>query len=261
VTDTWENPFANARLKLKRAKEHIDDLDAMIREFIEGSVYEVSVQRDSKTSNEFVKIGPIKSVPNDFALILGDAIHNIKSALDFAWYALTFVDTPPKERRKIKFPLYPERLQLEMFLKDRKDQQSVFNLSDVLLSVIQPYKGGNGDILIALNILSKIDKHRLLIPQIQIGRIDGLWAEDGNGEKFGIKWRLIPSSRALVLSCGKHRNVKVIKKGQLSATIVFGKGTPMAGHLVVLTLRDFEKAVSGVLKSLAMLGMEVHTPQ
>jgi hypothetical protein len=253
-----KNPFASAHLKLKRAKEHIDDLNAQIKEFIERSVYEISVQRDSKTGSESVKVSPSKPIPDDFALILGDALHNLKSALDFAWYELTFADTPAKKRHG--FPIYPSRTHLEDFLRYRKEQHSIYRLCDVLLRIIQPYTGGNGDSLFHLHSLDKIDKHMLLIPQVQIVRIDGLWAEDGDGEKFGIKWRLVPSG-GLVLNCGKHRNVKVIKKGQIAATIVFGKGTPMAGHLVIPVLHEFEIAVSSVLKSLDVLGMEVHTTQ
>jgi len=157
-----------ARLKLKRAKEHIDGLHFLVRQFCETGVHLITVERDAETSHEALKIAPAKTVPPDFSLILGDAVRNLACALDLAWFELTAADSPPKS--KINFPIYPGRPHLEEFLGKRKEQASVVAVSRKLLDEIQPYNGENGDAIYSIHHLDIADKHRLLIPQVQIGR-------------------------------------------------------------------------------------------
>ncbi len=227
MSNPAQQPFTGALLKLKRAKEHINDLHFQIRQFCESSVHRIAVERDAKTGHETLKLTPTKAVPSDFALILGDAIHNLASALDLAWFELTATDTPKKH--KIIFPIFPSKEHLEKFIADRPKQASIVAVSRKLLDEIQPYKGGNGDAIYSIHHLDIADKHRLLIPQIQICRIESIRCEDGDGIQFGIGPKHFSTRYFPLIDLGNHRDVKVIDEGQSTLAIVFGVCEPVLG--------------------------------
>lgn len=218
-------PFHGPRLKLKRAKEHIDDLHFRVRQFCDSGVHRIAVERDAKTGDEMLKIAPAKTVPEVFSLILGDAVHNLASALDLAWFDLTAADS--SEKRKLVFPVYPDRAHLEEFIGKRPKQASLIAVRRKLLDEIQPYKGGNGDALYSIHHLDIADKHRLLIPQVQIGRIEAIRCEDGDGVQFGIGPRHFSTRHSPIVDLGNHHNVKVIDEGQSTLAVVFGVCEPI----------------------------------
>src|SRR5271157_1319283 len=168
--------FSDARLKIKRAREHMIEFDAhAAKVFGSGfAPYSQSSDFDAKSGEYIIKFSATREVITRFAILSGDAIHNLRTALDFAWFELTAADSPVAENR-IRFPVYPTRKLLEDFIKSREEQQSVVRLSGKLLDTIKPYKGGNviGDLIYALHQLDIRDKHRLLIPQVQVSHIWG----------------------------------------------------------------------------------------
>jgi hypothetical protein len=245
-------PFHGAHLKLKRAKEHIDDLHFRVRQFCESGVHRVIVERNAETRSETLKITPAKMVPPDFALILGDSVHNLASALDLAWFELTAADSLVKQN--IKFPIYPDRAHLEEFIGKRPKQASLIAVGGKLLDEIQPYKGGNGDALYSIHHLDIADKHRLLIPQVQIGRIEAIRCEGGDGVQFGIGPRHFSTRHSPIIDLGSHRNVKVIDEGQSTLAVVFGVCEPILrieGSPIVPELLKFWRDVRRTLAVLA----------
>lgn len=89
VSNSWDyDPMIrieSAWLKIDRAEKHIDDLDAIIGSLPDA--YVSSIEADSQGRGNSIKY----HLPNDAAinremgLIIGDAIHNLKTALDHAW--------------------------------------------------------------------------------------------------------------------------------------------------------------------------------
>jgi hypothetical protein len=245
-------PFRGALLKLKRAKEHIDDLHFRIRQFCDSGVHRILVERDAETGHETLKITPAKTVPDDFALILGDALHNLACALDLAWFELTAADSPKKH--KISFPIFPSSEHLEKFIADRPKQASVVAVSRKLLDEIQPYKGENGDAIFSIHHLDIADKHRLLIPQIQIGRIEAIRCENGDGVQFGIGPRHFGTGYSPLIDLGSHRNVKVIDEGQSTLAVVFGVCKPVLGIAGLPIVPELLKFRVAVARALVILG-------
>jgi hypothetical protein len=236
--------FKEARLKVERANEHIRDFDSRCAEFFKSGAGVITIKPDSETGDDFVEI-TAQAMPDSFALIIGDALHNLKSALDFVWWEIVSGDT--QKGTKENFPIYRTDKELIAFLDQRKQQQSVVTIADTLLNVIQPYFTGDGESLFHLHKLNIMDKHKLLIPQIQALKLYTFFVEDEHGERHGINERLFSAKRPLIL---KHRGsgkLKVIKEGYCHAAVIFGKRTPVAGRIVAPTLRSFAVAVNRVL--------------
>jgi hypothetical protein len=244
--------FHSARLKLKRAKEHIDDLHFRVRQFCESGIHRITVEQDEKVGYETLKITPTKTVPDDFALIFGDSLHNLASALDLAWFELTAADSTDK--RKINFPIYPAREHLEKFIKSRPKQASIVAVRGKLLDEIQPYKGGDGDAIYTIHHINIADKHRLMIPQVQIGRIEAIRCEDGDGVRFEIGPRHFGTRNSPLIGLGNHRNVKVIDEGQSTLAVVFGvceEVQSVTSLPIIPVLLKFQRTVRRALETLA----------
>jgi hypothetical protein len=237
--------FREARLKLERSNQHIHDFDSRCTEFLKSSAYAIAIKPDVETGDDFVEITAAQTMPDTLALILGDALHNLRSALDLAWFELTGADSP--DPYKETFPIRNIRDYLEAFIKGRPKHHSLIALADTLLNVIQPYKGGNGHDLWCLNRLGVMDKHRLLIPHLQVLRLDAFFVENEHGEEHGINERFFSDKRPLILKQPGSGKLKVIKEGYCTATVVFGKGTTIPGRVILPTLRSFAVAVDRVL--------------
>jgi hypothetical protein len=240
--------FLPAFLKLEWAKQHIHYLDLGLKRFgdSEGGIYRVVIDSDRDPIHDFVRVELVESIPKEVSLMLGDALHNLRAAIDYMWSEIGGKTITAKGKKE--FPIYPTRTLLEQFFDARPNEPFLAGIRSVVLDTIQPYKGGNGDALFALNRLNNTDKHELLVPNIQLSRIEHLFVEDSEGRKHGIAQKTF--GQTVVWFGGKHGKLKLIDKGRTSFTIVFGKGTLVEGRQVLPTLRHFEVVVNSALEAL-----------
>jgi len=158
---------ANKRLaqvwpKVERAKKHVKDLDVEIDRFHLTNPYRVSVERDQDTQKPVYYVSSAEAIPNIIALIAGDAIQNLMSALDHLAYQLVCAatsDNPPSPKR-IYFPIDDDAAKYED--KKIKKLQGARQTTIDAIDAIKPYKGGN-DLLWVLHQLNNVEKHRLLL--------------------------------------------------------------------------------------------------
>ena len=239
-------PFHGARLKVKRAKEHIDDLYGRLRAFNAAGSYVVHIEHDTHTGDDFLKLETGQPVPEDFLLITGDAIHNLRTALDFVLNEIEFATTGTMTKYT-KFPVFDTRDELEAAINGGLKVKAPKAILDFIMDVVQPYKGGNGDFIWALHALDIEDKHRLLIAKTQLTHIMGICAQDDRGEEFQIPSWLIVEPHIAPYRCVGHRNIKITNKGMAAYLVAFGQGMPMQGKLIPQVLNQFEEIVSGTL--------------
>src|SRR5882762_8309674 len=84
ILETMDALFRDARLKVERAKKHIEDLQAAIVA-LEDTYRATVEQHPDATGQSLIHEFPeIENAFEDLSLIIGDAIHNLRSALDFA---------------------------------------------------------------------------------------------------------------------------------------------------------------------------------
>jgi len=148
--------------KLERADKHIFDLTELRDAWKEGEEDRIGIENDPKTGNRIYKVIDIPPIPEDTPLIAGDAVHNIRSALDHLAHALMVLgkgSSGPFTR--VQFPIAINSKNFETAKTRIKEArpEAIKAIED-----IQPYGGGTGEILWHLHSLDIIDKHRLLIP-------------------------------------------------------------------------------------------------
>src|SRR5690348_13381383 len=88
---TSDERIALIQPKIERAKHHIVDLQRQIRAFLDSKPYQFAIQRDPQTSKLIYYAAHVEPVPLLFSSITGDAIQNLRSALDYLAYQLYLV--------------------------------------------------------------------------------------------------------------------------------------------------------------------------
>lgn len=160
--------------KQDRALEQLKALDKAIKGWLEGNPYQVRENLDANTGVYELRIKP-NAIPPGWSIIIGEILHDLRSALDHLVWQLTLANgyTPPRRfsRRKtrwrfIEFPIYVNGLDFRSRLERRSNP--LWGISDPARAFIddyQPLHGGKmatRDALWVLNELNNIDKHRTL---------------------------------------------------------------------------------------------------
>ena len=76
------HPLAGVIEKLRRSDEHIVTLYNAIVEYLNDSPYRFGVHRDLGNGKAGFTFDLVKEPPLRLATIVGDAVHNLRSALD-----------------------------------------------------------------------------------------------------------------------------------------------------------------------------------
>jgi len=106
--------------------------------------------------------------PISISLPFGDAIHNLRSALDIA--VIDAVRLNKKNTKNVRFPFANSKETLSKQLKESYIKKAGADVANFIKQV-RPYPGGN-DGLYELHILDIVDKHRMLVPTASSSTID-----------------------------------------------------------------------------------------
>ena len=185
--------------------------------------------------------------------MIGDALHNLRSALDILWHDI-IRECGGTPSRYTRFPIRETADELEPAFKDMlKKKQIEIVVKNFLMSDIKPYKAGNYS-LWALEDLNVRDKHQLLIPLLKSMYITGICLKDENANEWHIEGVLYgdrPWSHLLPQCAG--RNLEVKNKGHATSTILFDMGFPFEGEPVLPALDRIAKEVSRTVKAFEAL--------
>jgi hypothetical protein len=159
---TVDERLKHVILKIKRAKDHISELERQLSTFFDSAPYKVGAKHDPKTRKLIYYVMSAEPIPDVIPLVAGDAIQNLMSALDHLAYQIVCKDTGdnPPNPNWIYFPIADDAAKYESKKHGKMDgaSQETFDAVDTL----KPYKGGN-DIIWTLYRLNNIEKHRLLL--------------------------------------------------------------------------------------------------
>jgi hypothetical protein len=202
--------FYNSRLKIERAKQYIRDLHSRILIFGASDFYGISVDKNTNIGEQTLKIEVRNSLPADIALIIGDAAHNLKSSLDIAINEVIYRRLGHYDDFA-KFPMRKTRDDLVAVINGALIKQASEKVTNFIVDVVKPYKGGN-DALWALHDLNVLDKHRSLLPVMQVTSITGFCAEDDRGNKWDDVTLVITRNRT-VTPFGVQGKLKITNNG------------------------------------------------
>ena len=90
------SPLDGCHAKLRRAYQHLRSLDDAIQEWGKQTPYTPAVRIDDKSGEHVVTIAQVLEPPLlGWAVITGDALHNLRSALDHLVCVLARALSPP----------------------------------------------------------------------------------------------------------------------------------------------------------------------
>jgi hypothetical protein len=110
--------FRGSRLKVKRAYKHIEELETWLRDLVQSNINTVMSYKDQNPGSESHTINIQRPVgfSEEVAPIVGDAVHNLRTALDHvaaaiigAGIASGTIKSCEIEPTKIYFPLHNRR--------------------------------------------------------------------------------------------------------------------------------------------------------
>ena len=234
--------FLGPKLKIQRANKHIGELQAVLDSFLKTNFYRLGIDKNLNDGTNVVMFESSGTLPSEVPLIIGDAIHNLHTALDLMiWEIESRIGKPD---RSTKFPFYQTRSELVGAIENR-NLKAAPEISRVIIDDIKPYKGGN-DLLYGLHDLDITDKHKLLIPIVSIVELRGASGEDDCGGRFkNLNFFITQSGRINALSSTK--NLKITNYGQPSFEIRFDKGEVFEDKPVISTLHQLWQLVSGII--------------
>ena len=242
--------FEASHKKIQRAYKHIEDINSLLRDFAKGDIHSVIVDHDTHTGQNFLRMEFREDLfPSiDCALIIGDALHNLRSALDFMWYE--FVSAPTKWTR---FPISDTGEELKARIKSAlKQQQIIVSDGEFMVEKIQPYKSGNV-LLWGLHDMNIRDKHHLFIPVVKLMVVFDVRLEDENCLPIGPTGFANETSFRLEITESINRKITVKNKGRPSAQIYFGEDAPFQNQSVIPALGRIAEEVTRTVKAFELL--------
>ena len=148
------------KLKVERADEHIIEISALIDAFLAPDPYVILTEHDTVAGETRLRLCATQQPPTNLSVRCGEVLYLLRSALD---HAVTAVATQRGATmiERTGFPIEETRQKFESTLDKRKIKQRLPVLAEIL-SLLQPYKGGN-DYLWWLHWLNGAEKHQALV--------------------------------------------------------------------------------------------------
>lgn len=244
--------FHSAKLRVMNAKSHIHNLQAEIKFFFDTKPYTNVIEPDADGINQVHKIMFTQPIPDEFATLAADAVDNLRSVLDQAWYAIAIRTRAIQPRGEAYFPFADNAAKFDTMLRRgfNKFPQEIVGL----VRAFQPYKGGN-NLLWALNRICAANKHRMLAPTaFTVGNVifPKGFVFKGPGT-FGISWDR-EKQELIYAKVGPRGDLQINSEMYFSFDIAFDEVEIVKGQPAVTILRQLATIVERIL-----MGLEAET--
>jgi hypothetical protein len=155
--------FSATKLKIKRAERHLSELDGAERRFADTKPFRLVVEAEGP-DRHLLRIQGWPLLPECFAPIIGDVVHNLRASLDLL--ACELVRMNGGNDNNVYFPFAENGAALDSMIKQRNFHRAHADAVNLLRS-LRPFKGGN-EALRAIHDLDITDKHKSLVPVVSL---------------------------------------------------------------------------------------------
>jgi hypothetical protein len=154
--------FPSAWAKIRRARRHLDELETVESAFMSDAHVELVLSDTGEGVLVAAKVS--ESVPAELPLIVGDCVHNLRSALDH----VVFEAVGRAGDVRCEFPttgVGGEPISAAEWRKRVRKSVPGERAAPLRaqLQSLEPYRGGSEEFVWTLHRLDIIDKHRLLV--------------------------------------------------------------------------------------------------
>ncbi len=153
------HPSDGPSVKNQRAKHHIYELDAEIQAFLQSDPYRIFSEEETDSGDKIWRVNVRQQPPSRWSAIIGDAIHNLRSALDLLVYQLVLANNA-SPTDATSFPVFKSVAHFEAGGLGKV--KGVSATAERMIRELKPYQGGN-EALWRLHRLDIADKHHLLL--------------------------------------------------------------------------------------------------
>lgn len=154
--------IAGVNAKINRAKKHIKELRSLIEEFQHLHSNKIQFHYNIETGQHFADVDIPEHPPVTWAVIVGDVVHNLRSAFDhLAWQLEILAGRVPDSHTR--FPIYWEKTKFDNAVKGGMVKRFPRRAWTVIEG-LQPYtlrKHAASNSLYVLHHLNIRDKHQL----------------------------------------------------------------------------------------------------
>lgn len=253
---TSSDRFGQARIKLDRADQHIQNFQVFWEAFLKTEFCTLRL-KDHPEGGQLIQVEAMNIMPAEMALIPGDAIHNMRCALDYiiaeilGWreFRLAFPFDEERDRLIDSFRTVPVIRGGKTVKKGRnaRIEEALPGFGKFIVDKIRPYRDA-GNPLWIINELDRRDKHRLLIPVIIPQTLEGYRAIDDYGNVYGGKATI--DAGVVNLAHSRPGTIKIEDYGRISAEIFFNEVGLIEQQPVIPTLTNMREAISEAIKSI-----------
>lgn len=248
--------FPTSHKKIQRANKHIADIDTLTRAFgNHPDCYAARIDNDAESGQNFFCIDFREDLfPGDeIALTAGDALHNLRSALDLMYYQIVSVGDG-SVTNWTRFPVDDTREQLvTRWLRSALKQKQISpELGDFIIDTIKPYKTGNYS-LWALHQMNISDKHEFFVPALKFVAITHVRLEDDEGGTVGKTGYAMDESSRIRLRDADRRKVIIKDKGHATLSVIFGPDTLFQNQPIFMTLARISEEVTCTIEAFEAL--------
>lgn len=146
--------FIRPRLKVQWARNHIGAIRDVLQAFLQTEPFRLSMLPDG------IQLEIAQELPADVPLHIGDAIHNMRTALDLL--ACDLARLNGESAHNVYFPFAQNANDLDEQIRKKKFRRAGSD-AVALLKTMEPYTGGNA-LLRGIHDLDILDKHQLIVP-------------------------------------------------------------------------------------------------
>lgn len=232
--------FIGPKLKLERAKIHIHELEDVLSAYAARRPHRVIGEYDPVRQQSRVRVSVNEPIPEVVAVITGDAVHNLRSALDILVCDLAALTGDIT--RRARFPFWKDAVGEREAMKklgagfDAGCRQTI--------RALQPYAGGN-NLLRALHDLDIVDKHQLIIATHSTLAVIGNHLDNGKHSRIEVR---IVGEDAIILAEVTAEEAMSYRTPHGILSIAFGKNMPLAGEHIPDTLVNMTNVVQDIIE-------------
>lgn len=242
------------RLKLRRAKQHLNGLKRSAKRFVDKEPCAFSLQ--PQPNGRYHYCGQVVAAPPaTWSAMVGDSVHNARSALDLL--AVQLARKNGKTHTGVSFPIcvaYPD-----FQGNGRKAIKKLASKHRTAIQGLQPYHAATpkDTPLAELADLDNTDKHRALQFVFVAADLRGITMEFESRDPCPVNVRMlgdgvITERQTPILEIEPTNpapNPKVEMRGNIPVRIFFGKGSPRAeGKATIPTIRGILNRVEEIIR-------------
>jgi hypothetical protein len=157
--ETWSH-----RLKLQRARQHIQTLNVQVHGFGDRHPYEFFEEFNPESGEHFARVKVLREPLPMWSLLVGDALQTMRASLEHLAFSLVLAHHgEPDKPEDISFPITDKPGKFEAVRKQRIEL--VHPKAQAVIQGLQPYHRGDdaaNDYLMVLDDLARVDRHRSL---------------------------------------------------------------------------------------------------